>query len=80
MFGLFKKKNKSKRSNPLLDLNGNPLLPGDEVEALRYELGRSKLIEKEGHFYYVSESSGKEISFTKMIDAITGNQKVNKID
>ena len=45
----------------------------------RYELGKCK-VELEGlQFFYVSIESGKRVSYVKMIDAITGNQKVKKV-
>ena len=76
MFGFFKKKPKEKLPPQLLDIDGQLIVEGEEVEALRYELGRCK-VELEGlHFFYVSIDSGKKVSYAKMIDAVTGNQKV----
>ncbi len=75
MLRFFKKKPKEKLPPQLLDIDGQLIVEGEEVEALRYELGRCK-VELEGlHFFYVSNSSGKKMSYTKMVDAITGNQK-----
>jgi uncharacterized membrane protein YkoI len=80
MFGWFKKKQKDKSKSPqLADLDGNPLQEGDKVEALRYELGISHLQKSKGGWVYQSEVSGQEISWLKMVDAQTGNQKVKKI-
>lgn len=78
MFGLFK--NKKKESLPqLFDLNNNPLIPGDEVEVLRYDMGVCKLIQNENSFYYESLKTGEQVSWLKMIDASSDRQKVKKI-
>ena len=82
MFGLFKKKDKSKDANkPILaDINNEPLQPGDMVESLRYDLGKCKLITNEkGHLTYKSVESGKEVNWALMVDAATNLQKVRKI-
>jgi ribosomal protein L15E len=80
MFDLLKRKPKRKKLPQLQDLNGVPLQDGDQVTALRYDLKKSTLTLEEEHYYYVSEDGEKKVSFTRMIDAITGNQKVIKID
>ncbi|WP_421762635.1 hypothetical protein [Ekhidna sp.] len=78
MIRFFKKKPKKKVPPELLDMDGNLILEGDEVLAERYELGECS-VELEGvQFFYVSKHSGKKVSYVKMIDAITGNQKVKK--
>ena len=79
MFGIFKKKEKSQLPQ-LTDLNNNPLAAGDLVEALRYDLGKCKLILEEKTFYYQSLDGDKKVSWLKMIDASTDCQKVKKID
>lgn len=79
MFGLFKKKKKEKTAPPLFDIKGNALAEGDTVMAHRYELGKSSIILEELHYYYESHENNKKISYTKMIDAITGYQKVDKL-
>ncbi|MEQ8907307.1 hypothetical protein [Ekhidna sp.] len=80
MLQFFKKKPKEKQPPQLFDMEGNLIQEGDEVMALRYELGKCK-VELEGlQFFYVSIHSGKKVSYVKMIDAITGNQKVKKSD
>jgi hypothetical protein len=80
MFGFFKKKKKVKPLPTLTDLNNEPLQEGDTVEALRYELGKCKIIKKEdGHFYYESIEKGDQVIWVKMIDASTDLQKVKKI-
>lgn len=76
MFGLFKKKPKEKQPPKLLDLNGNPIVEGSTVKALRYELGESDVVLEGLEYFYVSRASGDRISYTRMIDAITENQKV----
>lgn len=80
MFNLFKKKRKEVPKLPeLADLNNLPLQEGDEVESLRYDLGRCRLILAEGSYVYESLSSGERVSWLKMIDAATEHQKVKKI-
>ena len=76
-FKLFKKNKKRKQ---LQDLNGIPLLTGDKVECLRYEMGESILIEGENGFEYESLKTGQKVSFAKMIDAATSFQKVRKLN
>ena len=80
MFGLFKKKPKEKKAPQLFDLKGNPLEDGDMVLAHRYELGKSQIIMEELHFYYESVKTKKKVSYTRMVDAITGHQKVDKLE
>ena len=82
MFGnFFKKKeqNKKKSAPPLVDLEQRPLQAGDIVDALRYELGESKIIWHEDNLYYESLATGKRVIWVKMIDAATQFQKVKKI-
>ncbi|SMD38965.1 hypothetical protein SAMN04488029_3968 [Reichenbachiella faecimaris] len=78
MFGLFKKKKKEKQAPQLLDINGELLTEGDKVEALRYDLGECRLTLEGLHYYYES-ASGKKVSYAKMIDASTEQQKVRKV-
>lgn len=83
MFNFFKKKSKlnGKPKLPkLIDLNNELLTEGDTVIAYRYELGKSRIVLEEGHYYYESVENGKKVIWTKMIDAITEKQKVKKID
>ncbi len=82
MFGFFKKKKKEEKPQPTLtDLNNIPLQEGDVVEVLRYEMGKCKIIKKEdGHYYYESIETGKQVIWVKMIDAATDLQKVKKIE
>ncbi len=81
MFSLFKKKPGENKNLPLLaDLNGNPLGEGDLVLSHRYELGECKIVKTENGIEYESLTSGKRVSWLRMIDAVTENQKVNKIE
>ena len=61
-----------------MDLNGEILEPGDIVESKRYELGDCEVILEGLQYFYVSKDGSQKISYTRMIDAITGNQKVVK--
>lgn len=76
-FSLFKKKKKRKQ---LQDISGMPILPGDKVECLRYDMGESVLIDGENGFEYESIETKQKVSFVKMIDAATSFQKVRKLD
>ena len=76
MFGIFKKKPQEKHPPSLLDLNGNPIVEGATVKALRYELGECDVILEGLEYFYVSKTSGEKVSYARMIDAITENQKV----
>ena len=78
MFGLFKKKPKEPTAPEILDINGTPIFEGDVVTSQRYDLGECKVILEELHYYYESVEKGERVSFTRMIDAITGYQKVEK--
>ena len=74
---IFKKKKKKKQ---LQDVNGAPLLPGDKVDCLRYEMGESILLEGENGYEYESIKTGQKVSYAKMIDAATSFQKVRKLN
>lgn len=76
MFGLFKKKPKEPTPPKLLDLNNNPIVEGSVVKSLRYELGEC-VVELDGlEYFYVSKATGERVSYARMVDAITENQKV----
>ena len=77
---LFKKKAKEPQAPTIQDLNGNPIQEGDTVKSLRYELGDCLVVLDGLHYYYESIASKERVSFTKMVDAITGFQKVEKLD
>ena len=82
MFNLFKKgkHNKDKPKLPaLMDLNNQPIQEGDIVESLRYDLGRCKINRVGNGYEYESLKTGDKVSWVKMIDATTENQKVKKI-
>jgi len=80
MLKLFQKKPKKKQPPQLLDINGLPIEEGLQVMAHRYELGKC-IIELDGlHYYYISLETQQKMSYTKMVDAITGNQKVEVCD
>jgi len=82
MFNFFKKKSKAEKSSNLrmADLDQNPLKPGDIVDALRYDLGKSRVIETEKGFAYESMETGKVVGWHLMVDAATELQKVKKLD
>ena len=82
MLNWFRKKDKSNGTSNvrMADLEQNPLKPGDIVDALRYDLGKSKIIETEKGLAYESLESGKIIHWHLMIDAATELQKVRKLD
>lgn len=63
----------------LVDLNNNAIQEGDQVNALRYDLGVCKLLVIEEKYYYESIDNGKQVIWLKMIDASTDRQKVEKI-
>lgn len=79
MFKLFRKKEKKEKQPQFVDIDNQPLMKGDIVEVLRYNLGRCKLIAEEGTFYYESLETGEKVVWLKMIDASTDKQKVRKV-
>ena len=80
MLKFFKRKPKEKQPPQLLDINGVPILEGDVVVSQRYELGKCTVALEGLEYFYVSESTGKKVSYVKMVDAITGHQKVQKAE
>jgi hypothetical protein len=82
MFNFFKKKGKTDKLSNLrmVDLDQNPLKPGDIVDALRYDLGKSKVIETEKGLAYESIETGKVVTWHLMVDAATELQKVKKLE
>jgi len=82
MFNFFKKKSKSDKSSNLrmADLDQNPIKAGDVVDALRYDLGKSKVIETEKGLAYESLETGKIVTWHLMVDAATELQKVKKLE
>ncbi len=81
MFNLFGKNKKENNTHQpvLADLNGEPLMDGDLVMSLRYDLGKCKVIQDGKGIVYESLESGKQVHWTLMIDASTDLQKVRKI-
>ena len=80
MWNLFKRNKSTDKKLPTLkDLDQNPLQEGDLVEALRYNLGPSRLLLIEGRYVYESLDTGEQVSYTRMVDAITECQKVKKL-
>ncbi len=82
MFNFFKKKPQEEPKAPLpelADINQFPLQEGDVVEALRYDLGRCRLVRLEKGYAYESLATGERVSWLRMVDAITQLQKVKKI-
>ena len=74
---------KGKKSEPglsFVDVDGLPMKVGDIVMSGRYNLGECKVIKEEKGFAYQSLETGKTVSWTKMIDASTKNQKVKKLE
>ena len=79
MINFFKKKPKEKQPPQLLDIEGNLLVEGDMVISQRYELGECNVILEGLQYFYVSKDNGNKVSYVKMVDAITGHQKVKKV-
>lgn len=77
---LFKKKPKEKQPPQIADINGNPIIEGDRVESQRYELGECTVILEGLEYFYQSAEKEDRVSYTRMVDAITGHQKVLKLD
>jgi hypothetical protein len=63
----------------MMDLDKNPVLEGDLVEVLRYNMGKSRVISSEKGLAYQSLESGKIVTWHYMVDAATELQKVKKI-
>jgi len=79
MFGFFKKSRQSNKTPKLLDLNNQPLNDGDHVVSLRYDMGKCIVRQTEKGLEYESLQTGQVVSWVRMIDASTDNQKVKKI-
>lgn len=80
MLKFLKKKPKPKAPPELLDVDGNIINENDIVESLRYDMGKCR-VELEGlQYFYVSIETGQKVSYVKMIDAITEQQKVKKVN
>ena len=79
MFNLFRRSNGQSKIPEISDLDNKPLAAGDFVDCLRYDMGKSKVLFEDGVWFYESIETGKRVSYVKMIDAITSNQKVRKL-
>jgi len=66
--GLFKRKTKTSSELNFADLDGIPIKVGDKVLSLRYDLGECRIIKTK-----------EQVSWARMIDAATKNQKVRKL-
>ena len=82
MFDFLKfKKNDPPKDTPLMmDLENKPLNEGDIVDALRYDMGKSRVIMTEKGLSYESMENGKVVSWHYMVDAATSLQKVKKLE
>jgi hypothetical protein len=76
---IFKRK-KRIHDNSFYDLNNNLLHDGDIVRSDRYNLGECRIIVDDGDLKYLSLETGDLVHWTRMIDAITGRQKVYKVN
>lgn len=76
---LFKRKSSSKSELNFADLDGLPLKEGDKVLSLRYDLGECVIIKTNEGLAYESIKTKEVISWGKMIDAASKNQKVKKL-
>lgn len=76
---LFGKKKKSSTELNFADLDGIPLKVGDKVLSLRYDLGECMIINTEEGLAYESIQTKKIVTWGRMIDATTKNQKVRKL-
>ncbi len=77
--GIFKRKTIKKSDVNFVDLDGMPLKEGDKVLSLRYDLGECKIIKTEVGLAYESIEKKTIISWAKMVDAASKNQKVRKL-
>ena len=78
MAGLFSSDRKKSKLQ-FVDLEGQALKEGDVVMSLRYDLGEAKILKTEKGMVYESVLTGQRVSWSRMIDAATGYQKVRKL-
>ncbi len=64
----------------MADLAQQPLQIGDMVEALRYDLGKCRIVQGEKGPEYESLETGMRVSWLRMIDAATQLQKVKRVN
>lgn len=84
MLDFFRRRKKSDSSSqsktPVLsDLHQQPLVEGDTVESLRYDLGICRVVMTDKGLAYRSVESGRVVSWHLMVDASTDLQKVRKV-
>lgn len=83
MWNLFRKKRENRRQGAdallFVDIYGESLAEGDLVEALRYNLGDSRIVQGEAGWEYESVETGERVSYLRMIDAATKQQKVRRL-
>ena len=77
--GLFNRKPAKSSELNFTDLDGIPIKEGDKVLSLRYELGECIIIKTSEGLVYESIETKKQVSWAKMVDAATKNQKVRKL-
>ena len=77
--GLFNRK-KGKSKIQFTDLEGQALKAGDHVMSHRYDMGECRIVETDTGLAYESLATGQQVSYAKMIDAATGNQKVKRLE
>ena len=76
---LFKRKNNNSTEPIFADLDGIPLKEGDKVLSLRYELRECIIIKTEEGLAYESIEKKTIVSWAKMVEAASKNQKVRKL-
>lgn len=76
---IFKKKKSTKSEVNFADLDGVPLEVGDRVLSLRYELGECIIINTDAGLAYESVEKKTVVSWLKMVEAASKNQKVRKL-
>lgn len=76
---IFKKKKSTKTEVNFADLDGIPLKAGDRVLSLRYELGECVIINTDDGLAYESLEKKTVVSWVKMVEAASKNQKVRKL-
>ncbi len=80
-FGLFRKNRfPSGKSVSFCDFDGNEIKEGDIVLSPRYDLGECRIMKVQQGIVYKSLADSRTVSWTKMIDAGTGYQKVRKLE
>ena len=77
--GIFKRNTIKKSDVNFVDLDGMPLKEGDKVLSLRYDLGECKIVKTEVGLAYESIEKKTIVSWAKMVDAASKNQKVRKL-